>query len=145
MANSYALRAAHVMFTLAQTRNPVIDLSGAQSALIDGTKDKRPEIQVLSGQVLAHLASPEAQRAVAAMGLAEGNSMAVRIAAFNSLAISGKLNANLLENDAIDAIYALVSLQQIDPQLRAAAASAYGSLNLPSKKVKDLILDQARS
>ena len=43
------------------------------------------------------------------------------------------------------AIYSLVSSQQIDSELRSAAASAYGALNLPSRKVKDLILDQSRS
>ena len=145
LANSYALRSAKVMFKLAQTRNPIIELSGAQGALIEATKDNRPEIQVLSGQVLAYLNSPEAQRAVAGMGLSEDNPMGVRIAAFNSLAVSGKLNANLLDSDTIDALYSLVSSQQIDAQLRAAAAGAYGSLNLPSQKVKDLILDQARS
>jgi hypothetical protein len=71
--------------------------------------------------------------------------MGVRIAAFDSLAISAKLNANLLDNEMVDAIYSLLSSQEIDPQLRSAAASAYGALNLPSRKVKDLILDQARS
>ena len=38
-----------------------------------------------------------------------------------------------------------VLLKEIDPELRSVAASAYGALNLPSQKVKDLILDQARS
>ncbi|GAJ06956.1 unnamed protein product, partial [marine sediment metagenome] len=50
-----------------------------------------------------------------------------------------------LNNEMIDAIYGLVSSQEVDPELRSAAASAYGALNLPSQKVKDLILDQARS
>ena len=145
LANSYALRAAKVMLKLAQTRNPVIDLSSAQGTLIIATRDERPEIQMLSSQILAHLDSPDAQRSIAAMALAETNAMGVRISAFNSLAISAKLNANLLDNEMIDAIYSLVSSQEADVQLRSAAASAYGALNLPSRKVKDLILDQARS
>ena len=145
LANSYALRAAEVMLRLAQTRNPVIDLSSAQGTLINAIKDERPEIQVLSGQILARLDSPDAQRSIAAMALAESNTMDIRISAFNSLAISAKLNANLLDNEIIDAVYSLVSSQEIDPELRSAAASAYGALNLPSRKVKDLILDQARS
>ncbi len=145
LADSYAFRAAQVMVKLAQTRNPVIDLSAAQGTLINATKAERPEIQVLSGQTLARLNSPNAQRSIAAMALAEINTMDVRIFAFNSLAISAKLNANLLDNEMIDAIYSLVSSQEIDPELRSAAASAYGALNLPSRKVKDLILDQARS
>jgi hypothetical protein len=34
---------------------------------------------------------------------------------------------------------------ETDPNLRAAAAGAYGALNLPSEQVKSLILDQAKS
>ena len=44
-----------------------------------------------------------------------------------------------------DDIYSLVSTEEADPNLRSAAARAYGSLNLPSQKVKDLILDQSKS
>jgi hypothetical protein len=145
IATSYAVRAARVMLKLAETRNRVIDLSAAQDALTNATKDERSEIQILSGRVLAYLDSPGAQRSIAAMALGETNDMGVRIAAFDSLAISAKLNANLLNSETIDAIYGLVSSQEADPELRSAAAAAYGSLNLPSQKVKDLILDQARS
>jgi HEAT repeat protein len=145
LANSYAFRSANVMFKLAQTRNPVIDLSAVQGTLVNATKDNRAGIQVLAGLILAHLDSPDAQRSIAAMALAKTNTMDVRISAFGSLAVSAKINANLLDDEKIDAIYSLVSSQEIDPQLRSAAASAYGALNLPSRKVKDLILDQARS
>lgn len=145
LADSYAVRAASVMLKLAKARNPVIDLSAAQNALISATQDKRPDIQVLAGQVLAHLDSPDAQRSIADMALTETNAMAVRIEAFESLAVSAKLNANLLDAEKIDAIYALVGSQQTEPRLRSAAAVAYGALNLPSQKVKDLILDQAKS
>ena len=144
-ANSYALRAAEVMLKSAQTRNPVIDLSQAQSTLINATKDNRAEIQILAGKILARLDSPDAQRSIAAMALAETNAMDVRISAFNSLAVSAKFNASLLDDEKINAIYSLVRSQEIDPELRSAAASAYGALNLPSRKVKDLILDQSRS
>ncbi|MHC4738655.1 MAG: HEAT repeat domain-containing protein [Planctomycetota bacterium] len=143
-ADSYALRAAQVMLRLALSRNPVINLVSAQSALINGTKDKRPQIQVLSGQILAGLESPDAQRSIAAMALAETNSVEVRVYAFNSLSASAKLNANLLDGEMIDAIYSLVSSKEIDSQLRSAAAAAFGALNLPSERVKDLILDQAK-
>ncbi|MFH1371895.1 MAG: HEAT repeat domain-containing protein [Planctomycetota bacterium] len=145
LADSYALRAAKAMLKLASTRNPVLDLSLAQDTLIAATKDKRPDIQMLAGQILAYLTTPAAQQAIAAMALADTNSKEIRIAAFGSLAVSGKLNASLLDDTTIDAIYALVSSQDIDPALRAAAAAAYGALNLPSQKVKNLILDQARS
>ena len=145
VAEEYAVRAARVMLKLGQTRNAVIDLSAVRTAIINATKDSRANIQMLAGQVLAYLKSPDAQRAITAMALDENNAMDVRIAAFNSLATSAKVNANLLDVATIDAVYKLVSSQQADPQLRSAAARAYGSLNLPSQKVKDLILDQAKS
>jgi len=144
-ADSYALRAADVMFQLARTRNPVIDLSGAQMALENATRDKRTQIQILAGQTLAYLDSPGAQRAIAAMALDTNNGLDVRIAAFDSLATSAKVNANMLPDDAIDAVYSLIGSDETDPALRSAAAAAYGALNLPSRKVKDLILDQSRS
>ncbi len=145
VANTYAVRAANVMLKLAEARNTVIDLSLAQPFLMSATNDKRPEIQVLAGQILAYLDSPDAQRAIAAMALSSKNSLEVRIAAFESLATSAKLNANMLIEQMVDGIYGLISSGQTDPDLRSAAAAAYGALNLPSQKVKDLILDQAKS
>jgi len=145
VADTYALRAARVMFKLAQSRNRVIDLSLARNALISATGDSRPQMQVLAGQVLAYLNSPDAQRAIAAMALSQSNSLDVRVSAFESLAESAKLNGNMLVEQMIDDIYALIGTGETDTKLRSAAASAYGALNLPSMKVKDLILDQSKS
>ncbi len=145
IADSYALRAAETMLKLASTRNQVVDLSGALNALVAGVSDDRSEIQILSGQTLAYLDSPAAQRAVASMALDTGNAAEVRIPAFDSLATSAKLNANMLPENTVDAIYELISSNDTDPDLRSAAAAAYGALNLPSRKAKDLILDQAKS
>ena len=144
-ADSYALRAAQAMLKLALSRNPVINLSAAQNALVNAVNDERKQIQILAGEILAHLDSPGAQRAIAGMALDDNNDADVRISAFNSLATSAKLNANMLVDPMIDAIYSLISSDETDPELRSAAAAAYGALNLPSQKVKDLILDQARS
>lgn len=144
IANTYAVRAATAMLKLAESRNRVIDLSLAQQYLAAAINDKRPQIQILAGKVLAYIDSPDAQRAIAAMALTEGNSLEVRVAAFESLATSAKLNANMLLEQMIDGVYALISTEQTDPALRSAAAAAYGALNLPSQKVKDLILDQAK-
>ncbi len=145
LAESYALRAAEAMLRLAVSRNPVIDLSLAQPALIGATRSPQPEIQILAGQILAYLNSPNAQRAIAEMAMAEANEVDVRVAAFESLVNSAKLHGSMLPEAAVDAVYALISTDETDPILRAAAASAYGALNLPSQKVKDLILDQAKS
>ncbi len=143
IAENYAVRAAETMLSLAHSRNKVLDLSAAQLALESAVSDAR--IQVLAGEILAYLNSPGAQRAIAAMALEENNAPDVRISAFNSLATSAKLNANMLPDETIDAIYALISSDATDTELRSTAAAAYGALNLPSRKVKDLILDQAKS
>ena len=145
LADVYALRAILVMLKLVQTRNVVVDVSQGREALIEATADSRTEMQIISAGVLAGLSSPDAQRAVADSALLESNSHAVRVQAFGSLAISAKLNARQLTEEQVDAIYGLISSDSTDPELRSAAASAYGALNLPSKRVKDLILDQARS
>jgi HEAT repeat protein len=143
IAENYAVRAAEAMLSLAQARNSILDLSAAQLALESAVNDKR--IQVLAGQVLAYLNSPGAQRAIAAMALEDNNAPEVRISAFDSLATSAKLNANMLPDETIDAIYTLISSDATDSDIRSTAAAAYGALNLPSRKVKDLILDQAKS
>lgn len=144
VTESYAVRAAEVMVKLGKTKNPVIDLSGALSALVKATSDSRTEIQALSAEALAYLNSSKAQTAIAVMALSDSYDMDIRISAFNSLAVSAKFNANLLDNTTVDAVYLLVSSTEVDPALRSAAAVAYGSLNLPSRKIKDLILDQSR-
>ncbi|MCD4831135.1 MAG: HEAT repeat domain-containing protein [Anaerohalosphaeraceae bacterium] len=143
-ADSYAIRAAEAMLKLAVSRNKVVDLSLAMAALIGATADEREEMQIYSGNILAYLESPDAQRAIGQMALAEKNSMAVRITAFESLAISAKINANLLLEGQIDSIYSIIESTETDSELRGAAAAAFGALNLPSRKVKDLILNQAK-
>jgi hypothetical protein len=133
------------MFKLAQSRNKVLNLSIAQPAIIKTANDaKRPELQVIAGQILAYLGSPDAQRAIAAIGLDQQQAMPIRLAAMASLAESAKMNANLLDEATIDAMYAIISSTEAPAELRGAVAAAYGSLNLPSRKVKDLILSQAK-
>jgi hypothetical protein len=145
LAETYALRSAQAMLGLAASRNPVIDLSIALPALIGATKDARPEIRVLAGQILAYLSSPDAQRAIATMAMDAVNDVNVRTAAFGSLVNSAKLHGNVLPDTAVNDVYTLISAADTDPALRSAAAAAYGALNLPSQKVKNLILDQARN
>ena len=145
MADSYALRSAKVMLKVAQTRNTIIDLNQTSDALKAATSDSRTELQVLAGQILAYFNTADAQKWIADMGLNEKNDMNVRIEAFNSLALSAKINANQLDDDTIDAIYSIIGSKDADPQLRTVAASAFGALNLPSDKVKRLLLDQAKN
>jgi hypothetical protein len=146
LARDYALRAAEALLKVAVSRNPVIDLALAEQALIVASKGgSQQEIQVLAGQTLAYLNTATAQRAIADVALDATVVMDVRVAAFNSLADSAKVNGSQLADAAIDQIYGLIRSDQTESDLRAAAAAAYGALNLPSQKVKDLILDQSKS
>ncbi|NLW83225.1 MAG: HEAT repeat domain-containing protein [Phycisphaerae bacterium] len=145
LAQDYAMRAVQAVYQLALTRNRVVDLSLAQAALIRATERAWPQMQMPAGQTLAHLSSPDAQRALWAMAMNEANGLDVRLSAFASLTLSAKLNANLLLSGQIDGLYALISSTEADPQLRAGAAGAFGALNLPSERVKTLILDQSKS
>ena len=144
LADEYALRSAAAMLKLATSRNKVIDLSAATEQLGQATKDSRESIQIFAGQILAHLSSPDAQRAIAAMAMDEKNNIQIRILAFESLATSFKLNGLMLLEEQVDTIYALVGSTNGDAQLRSSAAAAFGAMDLPGRKVKDLILDQAK-
>ncbi len=139
----YTIRALNVMLKLGVARNKVIDLSMARPQLIETTKSTRQQVQVLSSQVLVYLPSPDAQRAIAESALQAENSMEVRYEAFKSLAESAKINGNLLTDEQIQAVYTIIGSTEQDEKLRALAGGAFGALNLPSQKVKDLILDQA--
>jgi len=144
LASTYAMRAMKVMLKLSVERNKVIDLTDGRDALIDVTLSSGDDMKILAGRVLARLDSPAAQRGIAVMAMNEENNMNVMIEGFNSLAISAKINGNILEDNQVNALYSMVSSETIDASLRSAAAGAYGALNLPSAKVKELILDQSK-
>ncbi|MCK4959375.1 MAG: HEAT repeat domain-containing protein [Planctomycetes bacterium] len=145
LSDVYSIRAIEVLLKLAVGRNNTVDLSKSLETVIDATRSDRRQMQILAGNVLARLVSPDAQRAIADMAIREANDIEVRKQAFASLAVSAKMNAKLLTEEQVDAIYSLISSDGTDVQLRTAAASAYGALNLPSERVKDMILTQAAS
>ena len=101
-------------------------------------------MKIISCQILAYLPSPDAQRAIADAALNKDNSVDIRISSFESLAVSAKVNANQLLDTQIDQIYQLVESRETSQDLRSSAAAAFGALNLPSRRVKDLILEQTK-
>ncbi|MBP6124312.1 MAG: HEAT repeat domain-containing protein [Phycisphaerae bacterium] len=145
LAERYSVRAMQTLEQLAVSGNQAVDLSVALDGLIEMTHSGAETMRISAGRVLAYLSSPQAQRAIVEMAMEESNSMEVRTAAFASLAESAKRNGNLLLSEQIESLYQLVQSRQADAVLRQAAAGAFGALNLPSQRVKDLILEQARS
>jgi len=143
LADSYATQAAMVMQQLAVSGNKVLSLKPAEGALIEALSDTRKDIQANAIITLARIDSYEAQRALAGLALNEKVDMAVRLHTFRNLAVSAKNYGNLLLSEQVDAIYThLVSSLEADPELRNLAAEAYGSLNLPSAKISELIISQ---
>jgi len=145
LSDAYSLRAVNVMLELAISRNRVVELIDGRDALIKATKSAREQMQALAGNVLARLNDTKAQQGILEMALSPDNSSYVKLAAFSSLAVSAKQNGNLLSEEQIDKIYSLITSDTADVDMRSGAAMVYGSLNLPSKRVKDLILDQAKN
>ncbi|MBN1787518.1 MAG: HEAT repeat domain-containing protein [Sedimentisphaerales bacterium] len=143
-ADLYAFRACQALLELAQKKNKVIDLSLVLPPLVAATVDTRDEIKIFAANILAYLSSPDAQRAVAEMAVNEEIGKEIRLAAFDALATSAKVNGNLLLDEQVDKIYSILQFAQADPDLRASAAAAFGALNLPSRKAKELILNQAK-
>jgi hypothetical protein len=144
-ALEYAFRAIKAMKKLAISNNQVVDLERAGKSLINVLNGDNDELRFLAAEILAMLDNPMAQRAIAKLALSDDYSNDIRVTLFNSLTESAKKNGQQLTEEQIDGIYAITSSQDADPQLRAAAAGAYGAFNLPSKRVKELILDQAKS
>ncbi len=145
MADEYAVKAALALQALAITRNPVLDSAVAQSALLQAARDERTDVQAAAVAALARINSQAAQRALAKLALDEQVPMDIRLMTFNLMSTSCKAFGNLLLAEQIEAIYAIVSSVDADPDLRNLAAEAYGSLNLPSSKVRQLILDQIQA
>ena len=145
LAANYAVRAFDVLDSLAVSRNKVVDINASRKALIKVVTAKDDQMRIEAAQVLAFLPCEKSQRAIADVALSEDFSKDVRMNVFDSLIKSAKVNGSKLTDEQIDKLYDITASRDEDADLRESAASAYGALNLPSKKVKTLILDQAKS
>ncbi len=141
----YAERAVKALIALASQGSKAFQLATAQEALTEAVAAGNDNMKVWAAQVLAHIDSPAAQAEIAKMALNSSLGAPVRVQAFQSLATSAKLFGNMLDEALIAQVYELIGSNATEPELRAASAMAFGALNLPSRRVKDLILDQAKS
>jgi hypothetical protein len=140
-ADAYALRAAHILENLALDRDAVLSAAIGESGLISALESPKPELVDAVGRVLARLPSNTAQQGLAQHALDEQTAAPVRISLFQSLTISAKAFGNQLDPSQVDLLTKeAVAITQDD--LRAAAAEARGSLNLPTDAARDLILNQ---
>ena len=144
LADQVAGDAATVLQRLAMAGNEVLQLKRAEDALIDALGEARDNIQLAAIETLARMDSTPAQRALVDAALDTQRDMDRRLMLLERLALSAKNYGNLLLGEQVEALYVLIQDPQADPRLRNQAAEAYGSLNLPSERISQLILQQAK-
>ncbi len=146
LSDTYATRAAELLRQLALTNNKILPIGNAEPALINAIREERSEIQKSAILALARMDSVDAQRALAQMALDVEVDPQIRMMLFTNLSISAKQFGNLLLAEHISEMYdKIVSSVTVDADLRKVASEAYGSLNLPSAKISQLILDQSKN
>ena len=145
LSKQYAQRSLNVLKDLAVSRNKVVDICMAKDSLVMVLNSDDDAMRIQASEVLAYLDSPDAQQAIADIALDDNVAKNVRLAIFDSLIKSVKLSGQKLTEAQIDSLYNLAASNDTDADIRSASAGAYGSINLPSKKVKKLILEQSKS
>jgi len=133
-----ALDATSALRNIAMSHSPVYDANVAEGGLTRALAGDDESLQIAAASVLALLNSPAAQQSIAKVALDDRSTESLRVAAFDSLAASAKVNANLLTEPQISR---LVEMSINDPNLiiRSAASQALGALNLPTNKVVPII------
>jgi CheY-like chemotaxis protein len=139
----YATRAAQLLSNLAMTGNTVYDLSAAEHRLLAALNDERLPVVQLAGQVLGLLPSSTAQTALLAAAGSDSAEDEVRVSLYTSLSISASRIGNQLSAADVATLQKTVA-EEASADVRAAAAEAYGALNLPPDQAKALILKQHR-
>jgi len=141
-ATHYALRSAELLEMIAISHSPAMDVAVAEPGLLTSLGDPRAPVAEAAGRVLSLLNSPGAQNGLATRAIDASTPAEVRISLFNSLARSAKFFGNRLDGEKVTALEKVVSDEK-DPQVRGAAASARGALNLPADQARQLILAQS--
>jgi HEAT repeat protein len=137
-AAGWAIDACDAIHRLGLTDNGVYDITRTQAALIEATRADRGDVQVAAAEALSVLSASRAQRAIAELASGSGTE-SVAIGAFQALTASLRRFGHLLTDEQTQAVVDLVT-SQASLDLRNAAAQALGAMDLPSEKIKDLIL-----
>jgi len=142
-AAAWSVRAAQAVEYLGTTGNNVFDINLATGALIAATGDSRQQVRLAAAKALSVIGQADAQRAVAALAVDDGNDENVRVAAFGDLSASLRRYGNQLSDALAQQVLDVVQDRGESPELLNAAAQALGAMNLPSDKIKSLILTTA--
>ncbi|NLW86373.1 MAG: HEAT repeat domain-containing protein [Planctomycetes bacterium] len=138
-AGDWAVQAANAIEMLASSKNTVFDLKATVGPLTSRLGDQREAVRLAAAAALGAMEIAEAQQAVAGLGLDAQAPNAIRVAALNYASESTRRFSNMLTESQQQAVLDVV-MKPGDTDVRQAAARLLGILNLPSEKIKDLIL-----
>lgn len=139
---SLALEAAQTMGMIALTQNPVFNVADAEGALAAALASSDVGLRITVAEVLGYLGLATAQQQVALVALDAGEDEIMRVAMFEALAAAAKRRGNLLPDDTVQRIVAVVASKEESMPIREAASQALGALNLPGVPAGDLIRNQ---
>jgi HEAT repeat protein len=143
LAGQWAARAAGAIARLGETGNTVYDISKTRKALIAALGDSRVEVRMAAARALAMMSSSEAQQAMAALTLNPAVDEKIRIGVLGLLSDSLRRFGNQIDSQTAAAIVAAVANDKEPMSVREAMAEVLGAMNLPSEKIKSLILGAA--
>jgi hypothetical protein len=141
-ADTYAVNAIDLLRKLAEARNRVFNYLQAEAALIRALDDEREPVARAAAGALAFYPTAQAQRALATAGVKKGREP-VQLSALAALAESGRKHAALinLKSDAplIEKLANQSQEQAASQDIRTASVASLGALNLPPKKVFEIL------
>ncbi len=137
---SWAIRAAEAIARLGTTGNTVFDLSQTVTMLASALEDSQVEVAMAAAKALAAMPAPPAQQALADRALTADLEQQTRVELLKLLASSLRRFGNSLQDSQAEAIVAVVTDGKQPPAIREAAAQVQGAMNLPSEKIRALIV-----
>jgi response regulator RpfG family c-di-GMP phosphodiesterase len=137
---SWAVRAADAIARLGRSANPVFDVAQTATMLTSALADSQSDVAMAAASALAAMSAPAAQQALVDRALTTTLEEARRVELLKLLASSLRRFGNLLTDAQADAIIAVVTDPKQPQALREAAAQVLGAMNLPSEKVRGLIV-----
>jgi HEAT repeat protein len=141
-AATWAIRAAEAIALLGQTGNPVYDISKTAGVLAQVAADQRADVAMAAAKALAVISTDPAQQALADRAETATLDEKMRVDLLKLLAASLRRYGNLLGESQTNAILGTVIDKKQSQAVREAAAEALGAMNLPSEKIKGLIVEE---
>lgn len=142
-ATELALEAVDAIHKLGTSNSNVIELTGAELALLTALQSDDEALQIAGGDALALVPTENAQEAIAKIALADDRDESIRVSMFDALALAGRRVGNKLTTATVEQ---LVNTAAGGGSLaiREAASRAVGALNVSGNPASEIIRKQHR-